>query len=253
MAQDSFLNPPLPDIIAQWRDYFRALQLQPGQRVLDIGCQKGDADRLLLREFPTPGKVVALDLKHKSLAEALARWRQDGAPGPLEYHQADAHHLPYPDASFDRLICAETLEYLIDPPRALSEMRRVLRPGGLALLTHTDYDTQVFNATDKALCRKLVLVFSDMGPNGQMGRQLYALCSAAGFASVAPEVYPLTNTDWQPDRYGYRAAHMLVEWLCLEQRASPDECDRWLADLSAQAARGAYFYSVNRYVCVCQK
>ena len=50
MAQERFLDPPLPDIIAQWQYYFRALQPQPGHLVLDIGCHSGDAERLLLRE-----------------------------------------------------------------------------------------------------------------------------------------------------------------------------------------------------------
>jgi len=132
-------------------------------------------------------------------------------------------------------------------------MRRVLRPGGLALLIHTDFDTQVFNASDKDLCRRLITAFSDSGPNGQMGRALYPLCAAAGFAHVQPEVYTLVNTEWRPDRYAYRLAHMLIDWLRLERRATDADLDRWLADLEAQAARGAFYFSINRYLCVCRK
>ena len=253
MAQERFLDPPLPDIIQQWQYYLRALAPAPGALILDIGCHSGDAERLLLREYPQVAKVIGIDLKQKSYDEALAKWEQDGRPAAIEYQLADARQLPFPAGHFDRVLCAETLEYIDDPGLALREMRRVLRAGGLALLIHTDFDTQVFSASDKDLCRKLVTAFSDSGPNGQMGRELYGLCASAGFAHVQPDVYPLVNTEWRADRYAYRLAHMMVEWLRLEQRAGDDEVARWLSDLEAQAARGNFYYSINRYLCVCQK
>jgi ubiquinone/menaquinone biosynthesis C-methylase UbiE len=241
MAQDHFLDPPMADIIEHWRYYLRALAPAADHRILDVGCHNGDAERLLLREYPHIAKVIGIDLKPKKLAEALANWERDG------------RQLPFPDGHFDRVLCAETLEYIDDPALALREMRRVLRPGGLALLIHTDYDTQVFNAGDKDLCRRLVAAFSDSGPNGQMGRALYPLCAAAGFAQVQPDVYPLVNTEWRPDRYAYRVAHMMVDWLRLEHSATDADLARWLADLEDQAGRGAFYYSINRYLCVCRK
>ena len=251
MAQERFLNPPLPDIIQQWQSYLRALAPAPGDVLLDIGCHTGDAERLLLRDYPHIAKVIGIDLKQKSLDEALTKWEQVGRPAAIEYQLADARQLPFPDGHFDRLWCAETLEYIDDPALALREMRRVLRPGGVALLVHTDFDTQVFSAADKDLCRAIVTAFSDSGPNGQMGRALYGLCAAAGFAQVQPDVYTLVNTEWRPDRYAYRLAHMMVEWLRPEQRVSDSNLARWLDDLEAQAARGRFYYSINRYLCVC--
>ena len=253
MAQDHFLDPPLPDIIEQWRYYLRALAPAANHRILDVGCHNGDAERLLLRDYPHIAKVIGIDLKPTKLDEARATWERDGRPAAIEYQVADARQLPFPDSHFDRVLCAETLEYIGDPALALREMRRVLCPGGLALLVHTDYDTQAFNAGDKDLCRRLVAAFSDSGPNGQMGRALYPLCAAAGFTHVQPEVYTLVNTEWRPDRYAYRVAHMMVDWLRLTQRATDADLARWLADLEAQAARGAFYYSINRYLCVCRK
>jgi hypothetical protein len=61
---------------------------------------------------------------------------------------------------------------------------------------------------------------------------------------VQPAVYTLVNTEWRPDRYAYRMAHMMVEWLRLEKRASDDELTRWLGDLEAQAARSCLFISL---------
>ncbi|SRR5258706_6645468 len=248
MAQELFLDPPVPDIIQQWRYYLRALAPAADQLILDVGCHSGDAERLLLRDYPKIAKVIGIDLKQTKLDEALATWEQDGRPSAIEFRLADARQLPFADGHFDRVLCAETLEYIDDPALALREMRRVLRPSGLALLIHTDFDTQVFNAGDKDLCRRLVTAFSDSGPNGQMGRALYPLCAAAGFAQVQPGVYTLVNTEWRPDRYAHRLAHMMVDWLRLEHRATDADLARWLADLEAQAARGAFYYSINRYL-----
>jgi len=62
MAQDHFLDPPLPDIIDQWRYYLRVLAPAAQHRILDVGCHNGDAERLLLRDYPQIAKVTGIDL-----------------------------------------------------------------------------------------------------------------------------------------------------------------------------------------------
>jgi ubiquinone/menaquinone biosynthesis C-methylase UbiE len=62
MAQERFLDPALPDLIAQWRDYLRARRPWPGNAILDIGCHSGDAERLLVREYPGIAKVIGIDV-----------------------------------------------------------------------------------------------------------------------------------------------------------------------------------------------
>ena len=48
---------------------------------------------------------------------------------------ADAHELPFPDGKFAVILCTEVLEHLSNPPKAIAEMRRVLKPGGKLILT----------------------------------------------------------------------------------------------------------------------
>ena len=185
--------------------------------------------------------------------QAMARWQSDGSPPQIEFRLADARALPFPENSVDRILCAETLEWIDDPMKLLREIKRVLKPNGIALIIHTDFDSQIFNTADKKRCRTIVDLFSDAGPNGQIGRELYGLCRHSGFDTVEPLIYPLINTSWNPDLYGYRVAHMMVDWLTKKARLPVDDLQGWLADLEQQHQHNLYFYSVNRYLCRCLK
>jgi SAM-dependent methyltransferase len=92
------------------------------ERLLDAGCGDGGVARLLRERV---GAVVAVDV------EASAAWLDE--PG-LEFLAADAEELPFPDASFDVVHSKDSLHHMRSPERALAEYRRVLRPGGTALI-----------------------------------------------------------------------------------------------------------------------
>jgi ubiquinone/menaquinone biosynthesis C-methylase UbiE len=253
MAQEEFLDDPMPDVIEQWRFYFSVLAPQAGDLILDVGCNTGEAERLLLREYPFIGKVIGVEKDAKRHDYALSKWRKDGSPAQIALELGDALELQFPENHFDRAFCVDTLEWVKDPLKALKEIHRVLKPSGLAVIVHSDFDTQVFNCADKDLCRGIVHAFTDSGPNGQLGRELYLLCRGAAFRTLRPLVYTLVNTDWLPNLYGYKAAHMMVEWLRKTQRVAESELVRWMNDLETQSTRGSFFYSINRYICVAIK
>ena len=253
MAQSEFLDDNLQDVMEQWRYYFSVLSPQSGNSIIDVGCGSGNAPRYLLNLYPGVGKVTGVEYSDNRFERAASAWESSGKPSQLEFIRADAQALPFEDSSFDRAICVDTLEWVQEPVMAIREIRRVLRPGGTAVIIHSDFDAQVFSSTERELTRKIVHAFSDSGPNGQLGRQLYSLCVESGFVHVEPQVYPLINTSWQPDLYGYRAAHMAVEWLTEKSLVSDADLTRWLADLEQQAVEGRFFYSINRNICKCVK
>jgi len=110
------------------------LRLQPGEWLLDAGCGEG---RHCYGALAKGAHVVGLDLDFPSLRAAAGGVRQRGEEGGQlgALLQGDAFALPFPDQSFDKVICSEVMEHVHDYTGAARELARVLRPGGIAAIT----------------------------------------------------------------------------------------------------------------------
>ncbi len=114
------------------------LGLQPGDRVLDLGCGFGRHAYEALRRG---AHVVACDLGHNELVQvrstSAVMWDDGEKPEGtmLETSVGDATCLPFADGSFDRIIASEVMEHIENDEAALAELTRVLRPGGIMAIT----------------------------------------------------------------------------------------------------------------------
>jgi SAM-dependent methyltransferase len=117
---------------------FHRLPIQPGTRLLDLGCGAG---RHAFEAARRGAEVVALDTDHGELqrvcavAAAMAEAGEIQAPASIIAASGDATRMPFPDGSFDLVIAAEVLEHIPADQRAVNEISRVLRPGGIAAVT----------------------------------------------------------------------------------------------------------------------
>jgi SAM-dependent methyltransferase len=117
---------------------FTKFPINPGDRVLDLGCGAG---RHAFEAYRRGARVVAVDLDLKELApvsDMFAAMRAEGEtrpPAQAAAVTADATRLPFPDGSFDAIIVAEMLEHIPNDAAALKEIARVLRPGGTVAVT----------------------------------------------------------------------------------------------------------------------
>ena len=108
----------------------RLIELAPlavGSRVLDVATGTGQVALTAAQMVGSGGRAVGIDLSPEMLA--LARQKLNGN-GPVEFRVGDAEHLEFPDELFDVVLCASSLFFVPDMHAALSEMRRVLAPGG---------------------------------------------------------------------------------------------------------------------------
>jgi SAM-dependent methyltransferase len=106
--------------------------LRRGLRVLDVACGTGLVARLAADAVGTEGYVTALDLNPAMLAVASELPAPEGAA--IEWVEGDAQALPFAEASFDVVCCQLGLQFFPDREGAVREMRRVLVPGGRAVV-----------------------------------------------------------------------------------------------------------------------
>jgi len=115
----------VPALFGQWAPQLvDAAQVAAGDRVLDVGCGTGVLARAAADRVAAERQVTGLDLNEGMLA--VARRLQPA----ITWRQGDATHLPFADASFDVVLSQFALMFFPDRTAALTEMVRVLKPGG---------------------------------------------------------------------------------------------------------------------------
>jgi SAM-dependent methyltransferase len=159
--------------------------LQPGMRVLDVGCGPGTITADLAARVPE-GHVTGIDAAADVLAEARAEAGRRGQ-GNVRFEAGDVYQLGFEDGTFDVVHAHQVLQHLADPVAALAEMRRVCRPGGLVAARDGDYGGFFWFPSDPGLDEWQALyraVARALGGEPDAGRHLLAWARAAGFAEI---------------------------------------------------------------------
>jgi ubiquinone/menaquinone biosynthesis C-methylase UbiE len=130
---DRYLGPALFEPYAA--DMVERLNVPESASVLEMACGTGIVTRRLRDRLPPGVRLVATDLNEAMMAYAARKFRSDEA---VEWKQADATDLPFPDESFDTVVCQFGLMFVPDKERAIHEAYRVLQPGGTFLFSVWD-------------------------------------------------------------------------------------------------------------------
>ena len=136
-----------------------------GSRVLDLGTGTGEQAIVAARRVGPSGVVLATDISPAMLEIARAAAR-DAQLGNVQNRIMDAQHLDLESASFDAAIARFSLQFVPDVPRALAEVRRVLKPGGrFAAVVFSTVESNLFRAAPQAIASRLAgRQFPEPGP-----------------------------------------------------------------------------------------
>jgi SAM-dependent methyltransferase len=155
-----------------------------GSRVLEAGCGIGSQTVTLLRNSPQ-ARFTSVDISESSLAEAARRTR---GLGNVEFRREDIFALPFEAESFDHVFVCFVLEHLGDPVGALARLRALLKPGGTLTVIEGDHGSAYFHPDSEAAqaaIRCQVELQRRGGGDANIGRRLFPVVSAAGYADVA--------------------------------------------------------------------
>jgi phosphatidylethanolamine/phosphatidyl-N-methylethanolamine N-methyltransferase len=122
------------------------LPAAPGDRILEVGVGTG----LSLPLYPKDCEVTGIDISEPMLERARARLEALGREG-VELRRMDAHHLKFPDESFDHVVAPYVISVVAEPERVMQEIRRVCRPGGTILVVNHFLSDNLFLSTAERL------------------------------------------------------------------------------------------------------
>jgi SAM-dependent methyltransferase len=223
-----------------------------GLVVADLGCGDGRTIRKLLAHDPSPGRVHAVDqsasLPDSLLHDERVRSRIVDLDEPL----------PFYDDSLDRVISLNVVEALADPAAFLHECHRVLRPGGRAVIAHSDFDTALFTSTDDGLTRELVDRFVALVPgwaaraDGFTGRKLPVLAAESPFTVVAVDSWADPHRRFDQGSLAWKIAQGMLA-AAADDPALQSRAVGWLDGVQALAAQGRFLFAVTDVAVVLQR
>ncbi|MCK9487304.1 MAG: methyltransferase domain-containing protein [Dehalococcoidia bacterium] len=210
--------------------------LQPGMRLLDIGCGPGTITTGLARAV-APAAVTGIDLVPEVVETARQHLAETGLAN-VRFEAASVYDLPYEDASFEAAHAHQVLQHLAHPVAAAREAHRVLTPGGILGVRDADYATMQAWPRPPEIDRWLEVyhaVATRNGADADAGRRLPSWLSEAGFVDL--EVSGSVVVFHEPGdvrNWGYSWSERIVQSALAEQAVEYDIATP--ADLQAIAA-----------------
>lgn len=205
------------------------LGVRPGHRVVDVGCGAG----VSVAELAKRGaEVTGIDPSEGMINVARQRFPD------CDYEVGGAERLPLAEASADGYRAERVYQHLADSQVAITEARRVLKPGGRIVLVDIDADGWCVDSADKRLTRTLLEAFADTLSNPWSGRKLRALLLDNGFTDVQAEAFTCVYT-----RYA-DCVHVLESIAKAGVNAgtvSREQADGWLAEQRERSERDRTF------------
>jgi SAM-dependent methyltransferase len=247
------MDPVMHDDVRAHRDWLLSFLPRAGT-VVDLGCGRGD-DLLTLaaRDPAADARFLGIDASETSIQAAAARAAGDPRIAFRAGHLAGA--LPLGDGSVDAVFSHNLLECLADPDAFPREAARILRPGGTAVVAHWDFDSQLFDGTDRALVRRLVHAFADWKQpwmehaDGWMGRRLHGVFARTSLFDGTVHARVMINTTYATPWYGHARAQDIGR-MARKGLVSAEDGDRFLRDLEALQRDGRYFYGITGFAYV---
>lgn len=223
---------------------------EPGDEVLSIGCGPGFEPAEIGWAVGSAGHVHGIDQSRAMLE--LARERCGPLPA-VELSRASAVDLPTPDGSVDAAVAVQVLEYIESVAPAVSELARVLRPGGAAVVCDADFASLVWRSPNPERMRRVLDAFDDHCPQPRLGSSLARHLREAGLTVDRVEPNAIVNTALDEGTFVYHLMQFIEDYAADHEDIGPTAAAAWTDDLREQDAHGETFFSFTQYCYLVHK
>jgi arsenite methyltransferase len=227
----------------------RALNLQPGDHVLDVGAGPGHQVAEIAPTVAPGGRVKGVDFAESAITIAKQRWT---GLDNVEFVSGDAYKLPFENAIFDVVMSSQVFEYLGDVAAALSEISRVLKPRGRVSIHGTEWGALLWRSSDAERMDRFMSIWDGHLADPHMPQTLAKKLRTAGFKAVKAQPVVHVETNYDPSSMSAMLMKFVVGYV-VSQGVSQDEADAWVDDLVGLGATGEYFFSSNEYIFSAEK
>lgn len=232
---------------------YRLMRIEPGQRLLDVGCGPGTDTIPLARLVGVNGHVTGVDYDAAMIAEADRRAALAGVGAWVRHLQHSAETLPFATDTFDGCRSERLFQHLAHPEQALREMVRLTRPGGWVVVADADWGTLSIDSREVETEPRLARAVAERSlHNGYAGRQLYGMVKRQGLEAISLESSLLCLTDYATARQVIGLDEVALEALAAGL-VTEIAIDRWRADLEQAARQGVFFASIGGIIVAGRK
>lgn len=232
------------------QDLAERVDVSDGVTVLDLGCGRGGTLRAVA-DRTADVRLLGLDVDEDALSDAERLLRPCGADVSLRRWDL-GEPIPVEDGSVDVVVCHNVLECLTRPERLLGEARQVLRPGGQAIWSHTDFAGIVIGGPDVDLTVRVVHAYATTPQpwmdhaDGYMGRKLPGLVRGSGLVVEEVDVHVTVSAELTGQAAGRVREMVAVLFKAARAGSGPltaGQVEEWSSQVEQAAHDGAFFFA----------
>jgi len=233
--------------VAETSDLYRrrlamleALSVQPGERVLEVGCGGGALLPALAANVGTTGNVVGIDISPDQIAAANEACKSfECARAEVQ----DVNNLTYGDASFDAIAAIQVIEYLDEPQAALAGLRRACSDNGRIAILATNWDTMFWHCDAPVLTGRIQNAWREHAPFPNLPSELRSMFSDVRFRVAQQVPVTIINNAYHEDAFAYWIARLIVAYVTGQRLVSQEDGAQWLGQLQYAQDAGRFFFS----------
>ena len=235
-----------PRFVAMMDDYLNAMSIDEAGEVVDLGCGTGVVARAIARRATFSGRVIGIDLSAYLVKAATRLSAEEGLTEQVRFEAGDTQSLGFENDRFDAAVAHTLMSHVPDPAAVLSEVARLVRPGGAIGVFDSDFTSLSFELEDAEDAAQFdALLVASVSKQPRVMRRMPRLTKNAGLRIERSFAYVLTEVGRA--EFWESSVRSLGALLPKAGAMSQEEADTWVSSQLRASEEGVFFGTSNYY------